>query len=119
MKKYGLLLAFSIAISLGYGQEEKKLKFNEETGLIEATYYHANGQISQEGTFNKDRKLHGQWISYNEQGEKIALGSYDNGLKTGKWFFYADNTLKEVEYSKNAIASVTEAKNSEGIVNQN
>lgn len=101
----------------GYSQEKMVQKFNAETNLIDATYYYDNGDIRQEGTFNVDGQLHGQWTSYNEQGEKIAIGSYTNGKKTGTWYFWADNILKEVEFANNQIASVTQAKNSTGIVN--
>ncbi len=103
--------------SWAYGQEKAEKKYNPETNLIEATYFHDNGMVSQEGTFNKAGKLHGEWISYNGQGQKIAVGSYENGIKTGKWYFWADDTLKEVEFSNNQIANVTEARNSSGIVN--
>lgn len=110
-----ILLVFMGSAGM-YGQERVERVFNKETNLIEATYYAENGQISQEGTFNTDGKLHGQWTSYNEDGEKIAVGSYENGAKTGTWYFWADDTLKEVEFSDNQIASVQEIKNSSGIV---
>ena len=93
-----------------YGQKDKELTLNEETGLIEAVYYHDNGAVSQKGTFNLDRKLHGEWVSFNEDGIKIAQGSYEKGLRTGTWLFWNDNTMKKVEYSKNAIASINGVK---------
>ena len=93
MKKIIVLLTLVFVCTTAFGQREKELKLNEKTNLIEATYYHENGVVSQEGTFNLDRKLHGDWISYNEKGEKISEGTYNNGAKTGKWHFWSDGEL--------------------------
>lgn len=119
MKKTLLIIAILFISTASLAQAEQDLKLNEETNLIEATYFHANGQISQKGTFNLEKKLHGEWISYNEAGRIITVGLYRNGFKTGKWLFWANDILKEVEYDNNAIASFTEAKNTEGIVSRN
>ena len=119
MKKAMLILAIVFATSVAFGQSKKDQKLNKETNLIEVTYYHDNGIISQEGTFNLDGKLHGEWTSYDDQGHKIALGSYENGMKTGTWYFWSGDSKKEVEYSKNAIASVDGVKKSKGLVDKN
>ncbi len=112
------MLSLMLLVSAGaYAQERVTKKYNAETNLIEATYFHENGNVSQEGTFNTAGKLHGEWTSYDAEGVKIAVGSYENGRKTGKWYFWADDTLKEVEFNDNQIASITEAKNATGIVN--
>lgn len=118
MKKIILLISILFISIASFAQAKQDLKLNEETNLIEATYYHNNGAISQEGTFNLERKLHGEWISYNEAGKIITVGSYKNGFKTGKWLFWANDILKEVEYDNNTIASFSEAKNTEGIVSR-
>ena len=102
---------------IAFGQREKDLVLNEETGLIEATYFYANGEVSQKGTFNLDRQLHGEWISYDEEGRKISQGSYENGMRSGKWYFWQGETVKEVVYDNNAVASVDgKKKKSEGLV---
>lgn len=112
MKNSFLLIVLLCVTSFSYAQKEKELKLNKETNLIEATYYHANGEISQEGTFNLERKLHGDWISYNDKGEKVSEGAYLNGSKTGKWYFWNDGSMKEVKFSDNAIASVINKESS-------
>lgn len=117
MKKTILFVTILLVTAVTYAQKDKELKLNEDTNLIEATYYHDNGQVSQQGTFTIAGKLHGKWVSFNEAGEKISVGSYKNGLKTGKWFFWSDEILKEVEYSNNAIAGVTQIEDAKGIVN--
>jgi antitoxin component YwqK of YwqJK toxin-antitoxin module len=118
MTRIVLLAALLMIASIGYSQEKVEQKYNKETNLVEATYYYDNGNISQEGTFNTKGKLHGEWTSYNEEGKKIAMGTYENGVRTGTWYFWADGTLKEVEFNDNQIASITEQKNTSGIVKQ-
>lgn len=73
--------------------------------LVKATYYNAGGLIQQQGFF-KDGKPDGQWVSFDEKGNKKAMGEYANGEKTGKWVFWNDATLSEVEYSDSRVASV-------------
>lgn len=116
MKNIIFLFTLVFVSTTAFAQKEKELKLNKETNLIEATYYHDNGEISQQGTFNLERKLHGDWISYNNKGEKISEGAYVDGAKTGKWVFWSGNDKKEVEYSNNAIASVDGIKNEAPVV---
>ncbi len=85
--------------------------------LVKSTYYYENGKVSQEG-FYKDGKVHGKWISYDQAGNKKAIGEYNNGIKTGKWFFWNNNILSEVDYSDSRVASVTNWKQ-DAIVNRN
>ena len=119
MKKTIITLALILVSMTAFAQKERDVKLNKETNLVEATYYHENGEVSQEGTFDLKGKLHGEWTSYNEKGDIVSIGSYVNGAKTGKWKFLADNVLKEVAYDNNAIQSVVEAKNTSGIVLRN
>ncbi|WP_188369979.1 toxin-antitoxin system YwqK family antitoxin [Muriicola marianensis] len=117
MKKYISVMMVFLMTIIAYGQKEKDLVLNEETGLIEATYYHDNGVVSQKGTFNLDRQLHGEWISFNEEGVKISQGTYENGMRSGKWYFWQGDTVKEVVYNNNMVASVDgKKKSSEGLV---
>lgn len=116
MKKIIYTIALLLIAVYTYGQQEKELTLNEDTGLIEAVYFHDNGVISQKGTFNLDRKLHGEWISYNEQGEKITQGMYEMGLRTGTWTFWHGDTIKEVEYANNAVASIDGKKSKTRVV---
>jgi hypothetical protein len=111
MKNIALFLLICITATQTYGQKAKEQKLNKETNLIEVKEFHDNGLISQEGTFNLEGQLHGEWISYNDQGIKIAVGTYNNGERTGKWYFWSGDSMKEVEYTKNAIASIDGVKN--------
>ena len=107
MKNTIFLLAFLIC-AVSFGQQKRDLKLNENTNLIDVTYYHDNGVVSQTGAYTLDGKLQGKWLSFNVQGEKTVSANYDNGNKVGKWFYWNNETLKEVDYSNNTIASVVE-----------
>ena len=119
MKKAILVITILFISATSYSQIEPEIKLNNETSLIEATYFYANGEVSQKGTFNLDKKLHGEWISFNKNGETISVGSYVDGVKTGKWLFWSNGILKEVQYNDNTIAGVTNTKSTEGIVTRN
>jgi len=106
MKKICLVFAFLITV-VSFAQQERELKLNEDTNLIEVTYYHDNGVVSQTGTYTLDGKLQGEWLSFNTEGKKIISANYDNGKKVGKWFYWNnDKTVKIVDYNENEIASV-------------
>ncbi len=78
----------------------------EQSGnLVKATYYHDNGQIQQQGFF-KDGKLEGSWVTFDTNGNKKSIGEYTKGEKTGKWFFWNDKSLSEVDYSQSRVANV-------------
>ncbi len=115
MKKIVAVIAISLMVSITYGQKEREVTLNKETNLVEATYFHDNGEVSQEGTFNLAGKLHGQWVSFDEGGVKISEGSYVNGVKSGKWFFWNDGTVKEVEFDNNIIATVINRESNTGL----
>lgn len=107
-----------LAVAVTFAQEIKP-KFEKQGNQTEATFYHDNGEISQKGMFNKANKLQGTWTSYDNQGNKVTVGNYDNGVKVGKWFFWNANSLKEVDYSNNAVASINEWQNKNSIADSN
>ncbi len=96
--------------------QEAKPTFEKEGNTIKGTFFHDNGTVSQQGFYNKKGKLHGEWKSYDTTGKKIAMGQYENGQKTGKWFFWEGEKLSEVNYTNNTIASVTTWSNKNDVV---
>ncbi len=109
MKKIFFLAAFLVSI-VAFPQQKRDLKLNKATNLIEVVCYHDNGVISQTGTYTLDGKLHGAWLSYDEDGKKIVSANYDNGKKVGKWFYWTKETVKEVDYNANVIAGLKESE---------
>ncbi len=109
MKKY-IILGALLMTGIIFAQGPKPVL--EPYGKkVKATFFHDNGQVMQEGYFVKG-KLDGTWVSYDENGNKIAAAEYKNGKKVGKWFFWSDadqsgfTSLNEVDYSNNRIASI-------------
>ena len=110
MKK-SILFFFAFLITVvSFAQQKRDLKLNKDTNLIEVVYYHDNGVVSQTGTYTADGKLQGEWLSFNTEGKKIVSANYDNGKKVGKWFYYSNETVKEVDYSANVIAGLKESE---------
>jgi len=110
MKKIVVILVM-LSVGFTYAQKERTLKLDKDKDLIEVVYYHDNGQVSQTGYYTKEGKLHGEWFSYCQEGNKIVSAKYDEGKKVGKWFYWSNDVLREVDYSNNAIAEVSEWTN--------
>ncbi|ALM20904.1 nicotinic acid mononucleotide adenyltransferase [Nonlabens sp. MIC269] len=105
-----LLVGFIVS-----AQEENKPQFEQlENGMVKATYFHDNGSIAEEGTF-LNKKRHGEWISYDQNGNKIAQAEYSQNERSGKWFFWKGEILVEVDYSNNAIVAVNNWTNKEAV----
>lgn len=85
--------------------QEKQPTFKAEGNLVKATYYYEDGSIKTQGFF-KNKKLTGEWASFDKNGNKMQIGYYDNGKKVGKWFLWTKETLKEINYENNSVASV-------------
>ena len=104
MKKIFALTFIFLISFVSFAQDEPKLVHNEDSNLIEATYYHDNGVISQTGSFTIEGKLEGKWLSFDEKGNKLVLAYYDNGKKVGKWIHWVDGVKKVVHYDNNVAS---------------
>ena len=107
MKK--LMMILVMAFTFGAVAQDVEPKFEKEGDKVKATYFHTNGEIAQQGYFMNE-KLDGEWKMFNDKGDKIAMGNYSKGAKTGTWMFWEGDIVKEVNFSDNRIAAVTEAK---------
>lgn len=116
MKKVILVLAVIFSVSM-FAQEVKPKFEKVEGDLVKATYFHDNGEIAQTGFLFKG-KLHGDWFMYDLEGKKIASGSYENGERAGKWFFWNEAILKEVDFVDNRIKYVKNWNQSEVVTRQ-
>ncbi len=90
-----LVIMFSVGI---YAQDVKP-EFIKEGKLVKATFFHDNGSIAQKG-YIRYGKLHGEWVMYDSEGQRIALGEYVEGKRTGDWFFWkpTGEAMREVVY---------------------
>ena len=107
MKKYILIALVFIGTTVA-AQNLNQPKLETKGTLTVATYFYDNGSVQQEGTFNKDGVLEGLWTNYDFEGNKLSQGNYSNGIKTGKWFFWTENSLKEVDFVNSKIMNVSE-----------
>jgi len=114
MKKYILMAAILVSGMISAQNNPKLEAFGQ---MVKATYYHENGQIQQQGFF-KDGKLEGQWVAFDDKGNKTSMAEYSNGQKTGKWIFINETMLSEVDYANSKILSVKNWKQ-EAIANRN
>ena len=102
-----------------YENGQKKLDGRYRKGLMTGkwTYYHKNGQISEQGSFidgdgsypdvvpdSLKSKLapidgrSGRWTAWYENGQKEYEGTYKDGERDGKWIWYnEDGSVKEVK----------------------
>ncbi|GGD88041.1 hypothetical protein GCM10011412_27330 [Maribacter cobaltidurans] len=110
-----ILIMAVLALSFSAHAQQVEPKFEKVGDKVKATYFHANGEISQQGFFLNE-KLEGKWTMFDDKGEKIAMGNYDKGVKTGKWLFWEGDTVKEVNFDNNRIASVEKMDAKEAIV---
>ena len=55
----------------------------------------------------KDTEAVGNFTVFNLKGNKVAIGYYKKGKKVGTWFQWKGNTLRQINYDNNTIASVS------------
>ena len=83
MKKL-LIIVMVMFVSSLYAQETKvEPTYEKEGDLVSVTTYYEDGSVKEIG-FYKDKKLHGEWTKFSEDGKKIARAHYNNGNKVGK-----------------------------------
>jgi antitoxin component YwqK of YwqJK toxin-antitoxin module len=110
MKKAIFILAVMFSVCMYPQGTEPTL---EKVGkMVKATYFHENGEIAQTGYLMKG-KLHGEWLMYDVNGKKLASGTYENGTRVGKWFFWEGDILREVDFTDNRIVNVKNWNQSE------
>ena len=113
-----ILSILALSVSFMMQAQDKSPKMEKAGDQVKATYYHDNGEVAQVGYFLSG-KLNGEWKMYDAAGKKIAMGQYDQGVKVGKWFFWEEDGLKEVDYEDNRIAAVVKWNQGEAVVLNN
>lgn len=116
MKKLVILAVLFFSGAVAFAQNTHKPILEKKGDMIEATYFHANGEVAQTGFFNLQGKLQGEWKSFDANGKKVAVGNYENGKKVGKWFFWGSDLLSEVDYSNSKIKDVNQWKSTSSVV---
>ncbi len=104
-----LIIAFVLLFSVTAFSQEQKIDYKKiDNDIVQATYYFADNStiVEREGFFNKEGKLHGTWVSYDEQGNKTTIANYENGKKEGVWTYFKNDKINVVTYKKNKIVAV-------------
>ncbi len=71
-------------------------KYNEQGEVTETKFYDQKGNLVGEGIVDNKGYIVGTWKKYNEKGDLIMLGKYENGRKNGMWkYFYDDGTIEQ------------------------
>lgn len=99
------LLLFSVSI---YSQTKYLPKTETKGDLQEITLYYENGAIMQHGFYTKEGKLHASWESYNLDGTRKCLATYNYGVKIGTWTYWNDNKVTKIEYDNNKVVKIEE-----------
>ena len=99
-----LIFVFVFGFTFSYGQTTK-VERTASTQVMKLTQFNDNGVIAQHGHIYRNR-LDGVWESFDAEGNKIAVGNYDSGVKAGTWFFWTDEQLIEVEFTNNKVQDV-------------
>ena len=109
MKALTLILSLFIGLTTF---AQKDLKIVKQGDLYKVTYFHENGNVSQTGFINSNRKLQGTWTSFDVDGKEKSVGQYENGKKSGTWFFGSNtNSITQVDFGNdNRVASVYQLK---------
>ena len=102
-----ILMLFCVA---AFSQEQKVEYTKVDNNLTKATYYFTDNinVIEREGFFNKNEKLQGMWVSYDQLGNKTSIAYYNNGKKDGIWTYFKNDKISIVTYSDNKIVNVEE-----------
>jgi len=109
MKKLLLLATLLLFTNTIYSQESELRKIEKKGDLQEVTLYYENGAIMQHGFYTEDGKLHASWESYNIDGSRKCIATYNFGVKVGVWTYWNKNKITKVEYDNNKIVSVKES----------
>jgi antitoxin component YwqK of YwqJK toxin-antitoxin module len=113
MKNFVLMLVFVVLGTHVIAQDTANREIVKKGDVYEVTIFHEDGTISQMGQYNSEGIVHGVWTSFDLNGNKTAVAQYHNGEKTGTWYFYEGDVLKEVKYTQNRVAQVTTWKEGE------
>ncbi len=114
------LLLVSLFIGLTTFAQDNNIKIQKQGDLYHLTLFHNNGEIAQVGYITENKKLHGIWTLFDNKGQKVSRGRYENGKKTGRWFFWRNNSeaLTQIDFGTDyRIASIVEKKTNSQLAN--
>jgi len=99
-------------------QSKQQIAKTEIKGdLKEVTLYYENGTIMQHGFYTENGELHASWESYNIDGSRKCVATYNYGVKVGVWTYFKDNKITKITYDNNKIIDIKEVINDKKVEN--
>ncbi len=117
MKKIFFALILLFCTSFIYSQNNKLQKTEIKGDLTEVTLYYGNGTIMQHGFYTKNGKLHASWESYNMDGSRKCIATYNYGVKVGVWTYFKDQKITKVTYDNNKVIEIRDVTNDKKVEN--
>ena len=81
-----------------------------EDGLVKVTSFYESGEIREQGFYDAEKKLTGEWVQFDKTGKKTMVANYYKGAKVGKWLVWQGDKLLQLDYEQSWIANVSEWK---------
>lgn len=81
-----------------------------EDGLVKVTNFYDTGEVREQGFYDADKKLTGEWIQFDKKGKRTIVANYYKGAKVGKWLVWKGDKMLQLDYEKSRIANVSEWK---------
>ncbi len=90
--------------------ETPKPVYEVEDGLVKVTNFYETGEIREQGFYDAEKKLTGEWVQFDKNGKKTIVANYYKGAKVGKWLVWQGDKLLQLDYEQSRIANVSEWK---------
>jgi antitoxin component YwqK of YwqJK toxin-antitoxin module len=84
--------------------------YEVEDGLVKVTNFYETGEVREQGFYDADKKLTGEWIQFDKKGKRTVVANYYKGAKVGKWIVWQGDKMLQLDYEQSRIANVSEWK---------
>ena len=88
--------------------EAPKPVYEIEDGLVKVTNFYESGEIREQGFYDADKKLTGEWIQFDKTGKRTIIANYYKGAKVGTWLVLQGDKVLQLDYEQSRVANVSE-----------
>lgn len=99
MRTIFLSMFFVFPFVLMANNEPINDKYSVVGAQVQKVSFYESGAVKEQGYFLNE-KLHGTWVSYNEDGSVNTIAFYDQGKKVGIWSFFRNGEEFKVNFDK-------------------